>query len=175
MLLPLPDRPVIIRCIETIQQAGISDITVVLAPPYGTAIHETIAHLPVTVVWNCIEDSDMASSLKVGINHLPLDKTGVLVFLPDTPLIKAETCKMLCDRHYADTGSIFIPSHSGRRGHPLLLPRLVLSELPNYPTLRDLLQLRQELITLCPTEDAGVLLDMDTPEDYEQLKGFGSG
>jgi molybdenum cofactor cytidylyltransferase len=172
MLLPLPDRPVIIRCIETIQQAGVSDITVVLAPPYGTAIHEVIAHLPVTVVWNCIEDSDMAGSLKVGLENLQPDVTGVLVFLPDTPLVKPETCRMLCERHVVEPLLIFIPKHAGRRGHPLMVPRKILDELPNYTTLRDLLQLRQELITLCPTDDQGILLDIDIPEEYEALKNL---
>ncbi|GAM09891.1 2-C-methyl-D-erythritol 4-phosphate cytidylyltransferase [Geobacter sp. OR-1] len=170
MLLPLPDRPVIIRCIETIRLAGINDIVVVLASPHGTTIHEKIDHLPVTVAWNCNEGSDMAGSLKVGLEHLPADATGVLVFLPDTPLVTPETCEMLCERHTQNPTAIFIPTHAGRRGHPLLLPRVVIDQLPDYPTLRDLLQLRQELINLCPTEDAGILLDMDTPEDYEQLK-----
>jgi len=170
MLLPLPDMPVIVRCIETIQRAGVSDITVVLAPPHGTAIHEVIAHLPVTVAWNCIDESDMAGSLKIGLEHLPNGATGVLVFLPDTPLVKPETCRMLCERHFAEPSRIFIPTHAGRRGHPLLLPRNILDQLPNYPTMRDLLLLRQELVTLCPTDDANVLLDMDTPEEYEELK-----
>lgn len=170
MLLPLPEKPVIIRCIETIRDAGIDDIVVVLAPPHGTAIHEKIAALPVTVAWNCIEGSDMAGSIRVGLEHLPPDATGVLVFLPDTPLVSPETCRMLADRHIADQVSVFIPTHAGRRGHPLLIPRVVIEQLTDYPTLRDLLQLRQELIILCPTDDAGILLDMDTPEEYEALK-----
>lgn len=169
MLLPLPDRPTIIRCIETVLDSGINDIVVVLAPPYGAAIHEKIAHLPVSVAWNCNASSDMAGSLRVGIGGLPVDITGVLVFLPDTPLVSCETCRMLCEKHSADPGSIFIPTHAGRRGHPLLLPRTVIEQLPDYPTLRDLLQLRQELIRLCPTDDAAILLDMDTPEEYEHL------
>jgi molybdenum cofactor cytidylyltransferase len=166
LLLPLPDRPVIIRCIETIRNAGIDDIVVVLAPPYGTAIHEKIAHLSVTVAWNCLEGSDMAASLKVGIEQLPNEITGVLVFLPDTPLVAPETCRMLVKRHKADPHAIFIPTHGGRRGHPLLLPRPIIEGLSHYPTLRDLLQLRQELVTLCPTDDAGILRDIDTPEEY---------
>jgi molybdenum cofactor cytidylyltransferase len=169
MLLPLPDRPIIIRCLETIAAAGIDETVVVLAPPYGTAIHEVIAHFPVTVAWNCEPESDMAASLRVGLEQIPADATGVLVFLPDTPLVSPATCRMLADAHRADPQRIFIPTHAGRRGHPLLLPRHILAELPHYPTLRDLLQLRQELITLCPTADQAILLDMDTPEEYEQL------
>jgi molybdenum cofactor cytidylyltransferase len=166
LLLPLLDKPVIIHCIETIRNAGIDDAVVVLAPPHGTAIHEKIAHLPVAVAWNCIEGSDMAASLKVGIEHLPDGITGVLVFLPDTPLVSMETCRMLAERHKADPHSIFIPTHAGRRGHPLLLPRPIIEGLIHYPTLRDLLQLRQELIILCPTDDAGILHDIDTPGEY---------
>jgi CTP:molybdopterin cytidylyltransferase MocA len=35
---------------------------------------------------------------------------------------------------------------------------------------RYLLQLRQELVNLRPTDDQGILLDMDTLEEYERLK-----
>ncbi len=169
MLLPLPDRPVIVRCLETITAAGIDETVVVLAPPYGTAIHEVIAHFPVTVAWNCQPESDMAASLRVGLDHLTSAVTGVLVFLPDTPLVSPATCRMLIDAHSTDPQGIIIPIHGGRRGHPLLLPRTIIAELSNYPTLRDLLHLRQELITLCSTDDKAILLDMDTPEEYEQL------
>lgn len=170
LLLPLPDRPVIVRCLETVAAAGVCETIVVLAPPHGTAIHEVIARFPVTVAWNCRPDSDMAGSLRVGLEHLSGDVTGVLVFLPDTPLVHPATCHMLMDEHAADPRRIYVPVHAGRRGHPVLFPRFLIEELPDYPTLRDLMQMHQHRIVLCPIEDAGILHDLDTPADYLQAK-----
>lgn len=170
LLLPLPDRPVIVRCLETVLAAGIAEVVVVLAPPHGTAIHEVVARFPVTVAWNCQPDSDMAASLRVGLEHLTGDVTGVLVFLPDTPLVHPATCRMLMDAHSAEPGRILVPVHAGRRGHPVLVPRGIIDQLRNYPTLRDLMQMHQQRITLCPTEDDGILHDLDTPEDYHRAQ-----
>jgi len=68
-------------------------------------------------------------------------------------------CRASIANHTTSAGK----SNAGYAGHPLLLSRHILTELPHYPTLRDLLQLSQELITLCPTGDQAILLDMDTP------------
>ncbi len=38
-------------------------------------------------------------------------------------------------------------------------------------TLRDIVRKEGERVMLMDTEDEGVLLDMDTPADYERLKG----
>ena len=66
------------------------------------------------------------------------------------------------------------PMRGERRKHPVLLPRNVFHELKNS-NARDLkIFLLEHTTSLSGFEsnDAGLDLDMDTPEDYERVKSF---
>lgn len=65
--------------------------------------------------------------------------------------------------------AIIIPCHNGLRGHPPLFPRHLLDTLVAPLTLRDLLRSNPERIECLESGDAGVLIDMDTPEDYRRI------
>jgi CTP:molybdopterin cytidylyltransferase MocA len=66
-------------------------------------------------------------------------------------------------------GAIVIPAYRGRKGHPTLLPRFVLEDLVKVATLRDVIGQHSAKITLLDVDDEGVILDMDTPEDYRKI------
>ena len=187
LLLPLPDpksqaevsqdgeegaapRPVIVRCLETIRSAGIADIVLVLADPYGAAIREVVHHLPVTIAWNPARESDMAASLRMGLPHLHPDTSGVLVFIPDHPLVTTATCRQLFDRHAETPDAILIPTFEGRKGHPVLVPRPILADLETLPTLREVIGAHADRTIFLDTRDEGVCLDMDTPPAYTTLR-----
>lgn len=166
-LLPFPERPVITHCLETILSAGIDRIILVLAEPYGAAIRAAVSHIPLTVAWNPQANSDMAGSLRAGLPLLPADTTGVLVFVPDHPLVSPATCRELVSRHDSAPESILIPTFQGRKGHPVLLPAAIVHQLGSHCSLRDLIATHGERVTLLPTEDEGTVLDQDTPAAYE--------
>jgi CTP:molybdopterin cytidylyltransferase MocA len=93
----------------------------------------------------------------------------VIVALCDYPLVSAETIANLVDEHGASPDSIIIPCHQGLRGHPLLFPRTVLNELADGMILRDLVRHDPQRVRCLPLDDPGVLIDMDTPEDYRRI------
>jgi CTP:molybdopterin cytidylyltransferase MocA len=93
----------------------------------------------------------------------------VVIALCDYPLVRAETIARLAEEHRQAPGSIIIPCHDGHRGHPPLLPRRLLDDLETPLTLRDLLRDNKELIRHLEVPDDGVLIDMDTPEDYHRI------
>lgn len=167
-LLPLDGTPAIVRCLEAIRTAGIGEVVVVLREN-GRGIEPAIAHLPVTIARNGVPGSDMASSVRAGLLLVPPDSRGVLVCLADHPLVTAATFARLVREHARDPESILIPTHDGRKGHPTLFPRQLLAAIETLPTLRDVLATHAERITTLPVADAGVCLDMDTPDDYRRL------
>jgi CTP:molybdopterin cytidylyltransferase MocA len=59
----------------------------------------------------------------------------------------------------------------GKKGHPVILPQKVFLQLKDSSaeTLKDFLKLVAVPVVQCPVTDAGVSLDMDTPEDYKRL------
>jgi molybdenum cofactor cytidylyltransferase len=167
-LLPLGDGTVIARCLDTLAAAGIDKIVVVVSPE-GQGVAEEARKYPVRIVVNPDPEGDMASSVRAGRDALNTGVSGVVVFLCDYPLVSAGTVAGLLAGHAASSGSIIIPCHREKRGHPLLFPRAILDGLSSDMTLRDLVRRDPDRIRRLDVDDSGVLLDMDTPEDYRNI------
>jgi molybdenum cofactor cytidylyltransferase len=167
-LLSLGSLTVIEHCINAILSAGVSDVVVVIGS-HGTDVSSAIAHLPVTLAVNPDIGSDMAASVRVGLNVLKDSSSSVMVCLADHPLVRSETLKSLVARHQANPASIIIPSCNRQRGHPTLFPRKIIQEIFKRNSLREIIAVHAGMIVYENTEDEGVLLDMDTPQDYERI------
>jgi len=141
----------------------------VVIGPDGAAVSATLAHLPVTLAMNPDSGSDMAASVRAGLNGLKDSASSVLVCLVDHPLVLPDTMKALLARHQENPASIIIPSYNRRRGHPTLFPREIIQEIFASSSLRDIIAAHAGRIVYENTEDEGILLDMDTPEEYERI------
>lgn len=164
-LLPLGEESVIARCLGTLLAAGLDQIIVVVSPA-GDAVAAEAERFPVQVVVNREPQGDMASSIRTGRDALPNDLGSVVVALCDHPLVLPATVVKMIRISHAHPGRIIIPCHSGRRGHPVLLPKKILQELHAGMTLRDVVRNDPKRIVECSVDDEGAVLDMDTPEDY---------
>jgi molybdenum cofactor cytidylyltransferase len=164
-LLQLGESTVIDRCICALVTGGASEIVVVVSE-VGNEVAEAVRDYPVRIVVNPESEGDMASSVRAGRDALSAGASGVIVSLCDYPLVSAGTISGLVVEHGNSPGSIIIPCHQDQRGHPLLFPRTILNELVEEQTLRDLVRWDPNRICSLDVNDPGVLLDMDTPEDY---------
>lgn len=167
-LLSLGENTVIGRCLDALIAGGVGEIAVVVAET-GNGVAAAVRDYPVTVVVNPECDGDMASSVRAGRDALAAGAAGVIVFLCDYPLVSAAAINALISAHGTSPDSIIIPCHQGRRGHPLLFSRTILDELTADLILRDLVRLAPERLHYCDVDDPGVLLDMDTPDDYSRI------
>lgn len=170
-LLPLGDRPAIVRCLESIMDAGIGNIVVVTGPE-GEAVRQVVRQFPVTVVVNRKEGADMAASVRTGLAGVSEESEGVLVSLCDHPLVQSATLDTMIrefsgDLHRFDR--IIIPRYHGRNGHPTLFPRALLDEIRIVPTLRDVIGNHPDRVFRLEVDDKGVVLEMDTPEEYRAV------
>ncbi len=168
-LLPLGHKPAIRWCLDTLLAAGLDDVVVVLSST-GTIIAEQIADLPVTLAWNIAPNSDMASSVLVGLAKANRAAEALLIFPADYPLVSPATIIMLLQNQAAHPDKIIIPAYQGRKGHPVIFPRPILAELGFHSTLRNVVRWDPQRLELVAVEDEAILLDMDTPEDYRRLQ-----
>jgi CTP:molybdopterin cytidylyltransferase MocA len=167
-LLPLEGTTVIGRCLETLLAGGVGEVVVVVGPGGGEVAREVRGY-PVSVVCATDPEGDMAASVRTGRDTLSPETTGVLIALCDHPLVAPETVALLIARHHREPDRIIIPEHDGGKGHPTLFPRRVLDELEGTLTLRDLVRRDPGRVLLMEVPDRGVLLDMDTPEEYRRI------
>jgi len=71
--------------------------------------------------------------------------------------------------HSEDPLRIIVPLYEGRRGHPSLFPRTVIGEIFSGVDLREILRKDPDRVKYVAVADEGVILDMDTAEDYQRI------
>jgi molybdenum cofactor cytidylyltransferase len=168
-LLPIQGRPTVIRCLESLRDSQVPDVVIVVNPEGGDIVNAAQGfHARVAV--NEIPGSDMAASVKAGMACISDAATGVLICLCDHPLVRPETIGSMVSAHSRKPDAIIIPRYLGRKGHPTLFPRFVLEDLEKLATLRDVIGQHVTKLSLLDVDDEGVILDMDTPEDYRRIR-----
>ena len=167
-LLPLEGLTIIARSLEMLLAGGIGELIVVIGPD-GDEVARAAQDYPVRIVRSPDPRGDMATSVRTGRDLLSPTAPAAVIALCDHPLVTAATIARLVEAHRRNPHAIIIPCHNGRRGHPPLFPRHLLDDLVAPLTLRDLLRSNPEQIEFLESDDAGVLIDMDTPEDYRRI------
>ena len=94
------------------------------------------------------------------------------IVLGDQPHLRTETLRELINFHSQNADAICQPVSGGKLAHPAILPASAWAELKSSEaaTLKDFLKLATASRVQCPVNDSGLLLDMDTPEDYKRLQ-----
>ena len=124
------------------------------------------------VIINDAENSEQVDSLRLGIANLPEGAAGVLVLPVDFPRVAAETVRMLINEFERSPAPVLNPAYDGVAGHPVLFARSVLTELmqPDLPDgARSVIEKHQRDARVIDVDDAGVVADVDTREDYNRI------
>ena len=168
-LLALQGKPAVLHCLDAIAAAGIDRVVAVIDPD-NEELARIVDRPGVRLAVNDRPELEMAESVRAGLKAVPESASGILICLADQPLIRAQTMRLLCQGHRENPEKIHIPVYNGRRGHPTLFPRYLLGELTGSRTLRDIIRAHPESVCCLAVDDPGILLDMDTPEDYEMMR-----
>jgi CTP:molybdopterin cytidylyltransferase MocA len=147
--------------------AGITHVAVVV----GHHRNEIVSALSLpTVVFNPNYEQGMSTSVQAGIQALPSGLKGAGIFLVDHPLIDANTIRVLSAR--LEPGKIALPIHQGRRGHPVFFSSELFGEILALSAdqgLNAVVRRDPGRVIEVPIANAGVLRDIDTPEEFEKL------
>ena len=186
-LLDWKGKPFVRHVAETALLAGLDPVLVVTG--FDSArIESALNGLPVKIVHNPHYQDGQSTSIKRGISSLILSTSpkflefggsregvGAAVFLlADQPQIPVDVIRALVESHTREMQAILAPLVlEERRANPVLFDRL---------TFPDLLKLEGDAggraifdkhrVEYLPWHDKLLLFDVDTPEDYERLKGF---
>jgi molybdenum cofactor cytidylyltransferase len=145
------------------------DSTLVVLGAEKERIMDIISRLPVKYCYNADYKEGMLSSVKAGFRNLPSDIEAALVFQGDQPFISTALINTVIDAYRSSGKGIVIPVHRNKRGHPLLVDKKYKDEiekLDNSVGLRSLsLRFSYDVLEV-DTDQAGILRDFDTYEDY---------
>jgi CTP:molybdopterin cytidylyltransferase MocA len=150
---------------------GCGEVVLVLGPPHGDAVREAIAAVrpPPTTAWNALPERGMLSSVQAGLAKLSPAVEAALIWPVDIPFVAVETVRALV----AHDGTIVVPVHNDRGGHPLRLGRVHFAEVMGLDPargLKALFEAHTAAVTRLPVDDRAVLVDVDTPDDYARTR-----
>lgn len=149
--------------------ASIGDTVIVLGSEHER-IQASIGTEAGRIVVNGAWQTGRLSSIIAGIDALdPARCSGALIWPVDHPLVSAITVRAMASAFSASPTRIVIPSHHGRRGHPIILPSGLFEEVRHAPGdlgLRAVVRAHADCVCVVPVDDAGILINIDTPEEY---------
>lgn len=169
-LLPYGAESVIRQVVRSLKSSPVARVLVVL----GHRSEEIVAHLEgsgAEIVLNPRYPEGMLTSVQAAVAAAPVTTEWFLVALGDQPSLRPETVEHLLREAEAGDATILVPSYDGRRGHPLLIHashRDEIASLDGAVGLRELLLRHPNVVHHVVMPEEGVLLDMDTPEDYQR-------
>lgn len=148
-------------------QSAVSEIIVVTRPALLAAgVLENSGFHPSQTVLCHDAELGMGHSLACGIRALPAHWDACLICLGDMPRIKTETLLQL--QQAASPHRIIVPGFNQQRGHPICFGRDFFAELATSQGDtggRDIIKRHATCVQLLPVNDAGIVQDIDTPED----------
>lgn len=174
MLLPWGETSVLGQVVKTFSEAGVSEIVAVTGGAreiVEAEVARLAGNFPVRAVFNRLyESGGMLESVQAGLAALGPDVDATFIGLGDQPQGGVCTAREILSAYNQTRRGIIIPSFEMRRGHPYLLDRAFWAELLAMQppqTLRDFLNAHGGEILYVPADES-ILLDLDTPEDYER-------
>ena len=175
LLLPLADgRSMLAHVVRLLKAGGAGPVLVVMTPEEGVAAEaKRIGAWAVQL--EASPPGEMIGSLQRGLEALEDTPAEAALILPgDMPFVQPATVRSILDLWLLERPRVLVPSFQNRRGHPVCLARETWANIqalqpPN--TLRDFLRRHGDMIRYLVVEDAGVLEDVDAPEDYDRAVG----
>jgi molybdenum cofactor cytidylyltransferase len=168
MALPWGETTVLGRVIATFRAARIEDILIVTGGD-RKRVEELVGESARMVFNPEYAKGEMLSSVQAGLAGLKPETEAALVALGDQPQVRERSVRSVVEEYHKTGASLVVPSFRMRRGHPWLVTRTHWEEILNMrppASLRYFLNQHAQEIRYVEIEDASILQDLDTPQDY---------
>lgn len=157
------------QVVSTALEAGLSPVIVVTGA-YHDQVVTLLNNETVQVIHNLDWESGQSSSVKSGLKALPAEIGGTIFLLVDQPHVSETLIRALVELHSSTLAPIIAPLVKGQRANPVLFDR---DTFPDIATLQGD-QGGRALFSRYPVrwlewQDESVLLDVDSPKDYQRL------
>jgi CTP:molybdopterin cytidylyltransferase MocA len=153
-----------------------SDLVIVVGGKNAPILEPVVDAAGAYLVVNHEPERGQFSSLRIGLQEvLNRGRDAAIVTLVDRPPPSPATVQLLKERFLerAPEGIwAVVPRHGERNGHPLVVGREMIHAFLSAPptaTARDVEHAHQRHIEYVTVDDPLVVLNVDTPEDYQRI------
>ena len=176
LLLPMQSQTVIETVVDHL--LDLSDIEILVVLGYeADQVQSVLGSRRVKMVVNKDHLKGMTTSIQCGIRAAAADSLGYLICLADLPLISSTTYQSIIQAFLKkvakQTNCILIPTHQSKKGHPIVFARHFKEAILNNTFMdgcKNIIQANQQHLHFFQSDDPSIILDMDTPSDYQKIR-----
>ena len=159
------------RPVHAFRQAGIDDVRVIVGNKAELLI-PVLTRLDVKIIMNPHYDKGMYTSVQAGVQSLG-NEIDAFFFLPaDYAFVLAESINAVLEKYNEKIYDVIYPVYQNVKGHPPLisakLRECILASEPENG-LKGLLERESRNSSEVLVEDEGVLIDLDSEDDYRKV------
>lgn len=169
LTMPFGSSTVLGCVVAALTGASVSPI-IVVAGGNRPEIEAALSGSPARIVANPDPTRGMLSSVQAGVAALAQDVGRFVIALADQPRITADGVRQLLDAHRGSGKGIALPTHKGKRGHPVVFTARYRDEVLALDTdaaLRDVIHRHLDDIAEIEFTSDAFVRDIDTQEQYE--------
>ncbi|MFQ5860192.1 MAG: NTP transferase domain-containing protein [Dehalococcoidia bacterium] len=170
-LLAWSGRTLVEHQVDALNQAGVEEVLMVVGHR-AQEVEALVAHQPkVQVVHNPNYALGKTTSIKVGLARVSPSAQAILLLGVDQPR-PVSLLERLIQEHQRRQPLITAPTYQGQSGHPLIFSPELLPELEAITEerqgVREVYQRHRSRVHRVATETPLVLVDINTPQDYQR-------
>lgn len=173
LFLSIKGKPMVEWVIENVSKS-IADEVVLVASELSMDQLTKWQSDRIQLVENLEYKQGMTSSIQAGVNAATGD--AYMICLSDQPLIKTETYDLLIqtfqEAAIQDPSAIVLPFFKDKKGNPVIFSAQYRTEILNHVApegCKEIVQANRKHLRKVDTTDAGILMDIDTQEDYKKM------
>lgn len=172
-LLPWRGETFLSSAIRALQP--VTDLVIVVAGANEENLAPIVYANAAFLVRNPSPEEGQFSSLQRGLDEvLNRGRDAAVVTLVDRPAVSLDTVQRLKNEFLNGDDRMWavVPEYGGKHGHPIVIGREMIEVFLRAPagkTARDLEHEYQSHIRYVPVTDPYIVLNVDTPEDFEKL------
>lgn len=175
LFLPYRNKTIFEQVVAELLASKASEVIIVSSP----LTHERIKSMSlpgITLVSNPDHTQGMTTTIQKGVQAAGQDADGYLICLGDMPRITSEEydqlIKAFASSYAEDSKAILLPFHQGQKGNPVIFSSSYRNAILTHQDMegcRGIVQSNKTHLTKVPMTTDHVLVDVDTPRDYEGL------
>tara|TARA_B000000437_G_scaffold46008_1_gene32357 strand:- start:475 stop:1053 length:579 start_codon:yes stop_codon:yes gene_type:complete len=164
------NKPLIEHTIENYLDSNI-DCNNIITGFESDKINQIALKFNIVTIYNKDFSKGMLSSIKVAINNIQKQTTGVIIGLGDMPLVKTNDLNLLIDKFKGvNCKKICAPESYKKIGNPIIWPvkilKMILKDINTEDRDTGLKSIIKEYDPITVKTSKGVLKDFDKIEDY---------
>jgi broad specificity phosphatase PhoE/CTP:molybdopterin cytidylyltransferase MocA len=174
-LLPIGDMNAIERVSDSMKKAGIETVIGVTGFQ-RERLSSIFAEKGIREAYNQDFEQGMFSSIRTGVAAAMAAGAGApegfLLFPVDCPLVPPQVLSQILNKHWEEPDAFIVPCYRGKKGHPLFIPAQYGPEILEHGGeggLKAVMSRHEGRLIRLETGTEAVVLDMDTPEGYQEI------